>query len=116
MTSHDTQAEHRTQTHDGTRAGDGTQAAPGPAGGAATGSGEATITVHPHGELTSYFGRVNRVQVAITPGMSIAALLEQLGVPAKEVWVHALNGETVKPDATLNGGDSVELFSPVAGG
>ena len=75
-----------------------------------------TVTVHPHGELTSYFGRVTRVRVPITPGMTIAALLEQVGVPAKEVWVHALNGETVKPDATLNGGDSVELFSPVAGG
>ena len=111
MTSHDTQAEDRTQAQTGARTDDGAQAGPAPAAG-----GETTITVHPHGELTSYFGRVNRVQVPITPGMTIAALLEQLGVPAKEVWVHALNGETVKPDATLNSGDSVELFSPVAGG
>lgn len=100
MTSHDTHAQTATTPQNGAPA---ETAAP-------------TVTVHPHGELTSYFGRVTRVQVPITPGMSIAALLEQLGVPAKEVWVHALNGETVKPDATLNGGDSVELFSPVAGG
>ncbi len=100
MTSHDSPAE---------------AAAPSPSGAAADGD-TPTVTVHPHGELTSYFGRVTRVQVPITPGMTIAALLEQLAVPAKEVWVHALNGETVKPDATLNGGDSIELFSPVAGG
>ncbi len=100
MTSHDTQAETATTARDGA-----------PAEGSAP-----TVTVHPHGELTSYFGRVTRVQVPVTPGMTIAALLEQLEVPAKEVWVVALNGETVKPDATLNGGDSVELFSPVAGG
>ena len=100
MTSHDTQAESATTARDGATA---EAASP-------------TVTVHPHGELTSYFGRVTKVQVPIAPGMTIVALLEQLSVPAKEVWVVALNGETVKPDATLNGGDSVELFSPVAGG
>jgi sulfur carrier protein ThiS len=79
-------------------------------------SAGATITVHPHGELTSYFGRVNRANVQITPGMTIDALLERLGVPVKEVWLQALNGETVKPDSTLSAGDVLELFSPVAGG
>lgn len=100
MTSHDTQAETAATARDGATA---ETASP-------------TVTVHPHGELTSYFGRVTKVLVPVAPGMTIAALLEQLSVPAKEVWVVALNGETVKPDATLNGGDSVELFSPVAGG
>jgi thiamine biosynthesis protein ThiS len=99
MTSHDMQAETATTARDGAPA-----------------DGAPTVTVHPHGELTSYFGRGTRVKVPITPGMTIAALLERLEVPAKEVWVVALNGETVKPDATLTGGDSVELFSPVAGG
>ena len=102
MTNHDTQAQNGIGPNGISSDGPETTAA--------------TVTVHPHGELTSYFGRVTRVQVPIEPGMSIAALLEQLGVPAKEVWVHALNGETVKPDATLSGGDSIELFSPVAGG
>ena len=105
MTSHETQTPHPAQSEDAVQAGHVPAA-----------NGDATITVHPHGELTSYFGRVTRVQVPITPGMTIAALLEQLAVPAREVWVVALNGETVKPDATLNAGDSVELFSPVAGG
>ena len=76
-----------------------------------------TITVHPHGELTTYFGRsYGGVPVAIEPGMTIDALIEQLGVPAGEVWLVARNGETVQRDTTLQPGDSVELFAPVAGG
>lgn len=76
-----------------------------------------TIVVHPHGELTTYFGRsYGGVTVPIEPGLTIDGLLERLGVPAKEVWLVARNGETVKRDAPLQPGDSVELFSPVAGG
>lgn len=75
------------------------------------------ITVHPHGELTTYFGRsYGGVPVPIEPGITIDALLEQLGVPAGEVWLVAKNGETVKRDVTLQAGDSLELFAPVAGG
>ena len=77
----------------------------------------ATITVHPHGELTTYFGRsYGGVPVSIPPGISIDGMLEHLGIPAKEVWLVAKNGETVKRDVTLDAGDTVELFAPVAGG
>ena len=85
-----------------------------PASGDLTGP---TITVHPHGELSTYFGRTyGGVPVPIEPGITIEGLLEQLGVPAKEVWLVAKNGDTVKRDVTLEAGDSVELFAPVAGG
>jgi sulfur carrier protein ThiS len=76
-----------------------------------------TITVHPHGELTTYFGRTyGGIPVAIEPGISIELLLERIGVPANEVWLVAKNGETVQRDVTLQPGDTVELFAPVAGG
>ena len=76
-----------------------------------------TITVHPHGELTTYFGRsYGGITVPIEPGITIAAFLERHGVPTREVWLYAKNGETVKADATLSPGDSLELFAPVAGG
>ena len=76
-----------------------------------------TIIVHPHGELTTYFKRAyGGVPVSIEPGITIDGLLKQLGVPAEEVWLFARNGETVKGDTTLQPGDSVELFAPVAGG
>jgi sulfur carrier protein ThiS len=76
-----------------------------------------TITVHPHGELTTYFGRsYGGVPVPIEPGITIADFLARLGVPEKEVWLVAKNGEQVKRDITLEAGDSLELFAPVAGG
>ena len=76
-----------------------------------------TITVHPHGELTTYFGRsYGGVAVPIEPGITIAGLLERLGVPSQEVWLVAKNGEQVKRDVTLEARDSLELFAPVAGG
>jgi len=78
--------------------------------------GEPTVTIHPHGELTTYFGRATKVIVPVAPGETIAALIDRLAVPAGEIWVYALNGETVKPDATLGTDDRLELFSPVAGG
>jgi sulfur carrier protein ThiS len=78
---------------------------------------EPTITVHPHGELTTYFGRsYGGIKVPIEPGITIAAFLERRGVPAKEIWLYAKNGETVKADVTLDAGDNLELFAPVAGG
>ena len=76
-----------------------------------------TITVHPHGELTTYFGRsYGGVPVPIEPGITIDGFLERMGVPPKEVWLVAKNGEQVKRDVTLQPGDSLELFAPVAGG
>lgn len=76
-----------------------------------------TITVHPHGELTTYFGRgYGGVPVPIEPGITIAALLERLGIPSAEVWMVAKNGETVQRDTPLDSGDELELFAPVAGG
>lgn len=76
-----------------------------------------TIKVHPHGELTSYFGRsYGGVLVPIEPGISIDGLLERLGVPLDEVWLVAKNGEQADRDSPLHAGDSLELFAPVAGG
>jgi sulfur carrier protein ThiS len=81
------------------------------------GQSEPTITVHAHGELTTYFRRsYGGIKVPIEPGISIATFLERQGVPAKEVWLFAKNGETVKADVTLSPGDELELFAPVAGG
>ncbi|MCC6179468.1 MAG: sulfur carrier protein ThiS [Chloroflexi bacterium] len=80
----------------------------------------ARITVHAHGELTTHFQRSSTVNVATRPGITIAGLLDRLGVPPHEVWICALNGDSVKMDAvqdvTLQDGDTLELFSPVAGG
>ncbi|MCC7368038.1 MAG: MoaD/ThiS family protein [Chloroflexi bacterium] len=76
-----------------------------------------TITVHPHGELTVYFTRsYGGIDIPIEPGITIEALLDRLGIPRKEVWLVAKNGETCPRDVTLDAGDTIELFAPVAGG
>ena len=76
-----------------------------------------TITVYPHGELTVYFGRhYGGVSVALEPGITIESFIDRAGIPAKEVWLVAKNGQQVPRDATLAPGDSLELFAPVAGG
>src|SRR4051812_50227319 len=76
-----------------------------------------TITVHPHGELTTYFGRsYGGIPVSIEPGITIDGLLERLGVPANEVWLVAENGETVKRAARPQPGDSLEIFPPAPRG
>lgn len=90
---------------------------PAPSDPASPSASRPTITVHPHGELSTYFGRsYGGVPVPIEPGITIEGLLEGLGIPAKEVWLVAKNGDTVKRDVTLDAGDTVELFAPVAGG
>jgi sulfur carrier protein ThiS len=77
----------------------------------------ATITVHPHGELTSHFERTyGGTEVVIAPGITIRGLLKQLGIPEGEVWVCARNGTQAKPEDGLEPGDVLEIFSPVAGG
>lgn len=81
------------------------------------GQSEPSIIVHPHGELTTYFGRkFGGIPVAIEPGISIDGFLARLGIPLDEVWLVAKNGEQVKRDSTLQPGDALELFAPVAGG
>ena len=49
-------------------------------------------------------------------GITITALLEQRGLPGGEVWVCAMDGATVRPDAGLADGDVREHFASVAVG
>lgn len=77
---------------------------------------EIRITVHPHGELTTHFGRASKVQLSAPSGTSIRGLLVRLNIPEGDVWLSARNGEKAGPDDVLESDDVLELFSPVAGG
>ncbi|HYU21136.1 MAG TPA: MoaD/ThiS family protein [Chloroflexota bacterium] len=82
-----------------------------------TDEGHPLITLHPHGELAVHFGRTSRrIKLAIERGMTIRQLLARIGVREGEVWVCARNGVLAEPNDTLEGGDVLEIFSPVAGG
>ena len=79
--------------------------------------GGIVVTVRPQGEVTARFGLGHdRIAVRTEAGRTIAELLEQLGVPPGEVWICARNGVLAKRDDRLEGGDVLEIISPVSGG
>lgn len=50
------------------------------------------------------------------PGMTVAALINRLGIPPEEIKLVFVNGSHVEPSATLAEGDRVGLFPAVGGG
>lgn len=56
------------------------------------------------------------VEVAVSPGASVAEVLSPFGVPLDDSSVIVLNGLTVPLDTRLSEGDVVTAFSAIAGG
>ncbi len=56
-------------------------------------------------------------QLQVKPGTSVAAALEQLGVPSAHIHLVTINGD-MEPDRSrvLIDGDELVVFPPVAGG
>jgi molybdopterin converting factor small subunit len=52
----------------------------------------------------------------IDPGISIKQLIEQLGIPVKDVKLIFINSVKSGMDAGLKGGETIGLFPPVGGG
>ena len=76
-----------------------------------------SITIIPHGEVAARFDRgLKRVPVTTRPGATIGDLIEDLGLPAGEVWLFARNGTLARAEDELEDGDTLEIVSPVAGG
>jgi len=61
-------------------------------------------------------GRKAERELLLPAGKTVRDLIEELGLPASQVWVIRVNGEHVNPTHTLNDGDYVELFPLVGGG
>lgn len=75
------------------------------------------VTLKLYGNLKSFApNRTESAVVDIVPGTSIAALLEQFGVPDDRVWMSALNDVVTDHGTVLHDGDVVEIFEPVGGG
>ena len=56
------------------------------------------------------------MELAIVPGMTAAALIEQLGLPPEDVQIITVNRRTVGSDHALRENDKVGLFSALVGG
>ena len=58
----------------------------------------------------------NSDRVAIQPGVSVKAMLEQLHIPTVKAHLIFINGVKRSLETRLNGGERVGIFPPVAGG
>ncbi|MGQ9517152.1 MAG: MoaD/ThiS family protein [Anaerolineae bacterium] len=61
-------------------------------------------------------GRKAEQELQLPVGWTVRDLIEELGLPASQVWVIRVNGEHVNPTYTLRNGDYAELFPLVGGG
>lgn len=52
----------------------------------------------------------------VSPGTTVEALLEELGVPLKKVRLIFIDSVRKSLDTPLNGGERVGVFPPVGGG
>jgi len=77
----------------------------------------ARVTVKLHGQL-AWQGSQRReeVGVEVPEGATVAAVIEQLDVPAAEVGFCIVQGRRCPPDHQLHDGDILELIPVIAGG
>ncbi|MBI3536032.1 MAG: sulfur carrier protein ThiS [Chloroflexi bacterium] len=75
------------------------------------------ITLKLYGNIKRYApNQKENASVEITNGMTIRALLDQLGVPDPQVWLSAVNDNVVDDTTVLKAGDVLEVFEPIGGG
>lgn len=76
----------------------------------------ATLTQH----LPPEHRAANRMTLEVAPGASIAQIIEPFGLPEKLVHLVLVNGTYVPPEQrlskTLNEGDVLAIWPPIAGG
>lgn len=75
------------------------------------------ITCKLYGNLKSFApGKTETSELEIGPGITVAALLAQLGVPDNRVWMSVVNDHATDAGAVLHENDVLEVFEPVGGG
>jgi sulfur carrier protein ThiS len=58
----------------------------------------------------------NEFEIELEAGAQVGHLLDQLGVPAANQAMVAVNGARAERDRPLNDGDTIVLFTPAEGG
>lgn len=82
------------------------------------------ITFKLFATLTDYLPadarRSNQVELDVAPDASISQIIEPFGMPAKLVHLVLVNGRFIAPElrtsTTLNEGDVLAIWPPIAGG
>lgn len=75
-----------------------------------------SVQVHVYADLRQFTGGAAAVEFAAEPGLTIAALLERLGIPRERTKVVFVNHRAAELDRTLSGGERIDLFSAIGGG
>ncbi|MEW6523998.1 MAG: MoaD/ThiS family protein [Bacillota bacterium] len=75
------------------------------------------VKVRVFGILCNYTpGRAERHELEVAPGTTAGQVLELLGIPWEEVWLLSVDNRQVDESRSLNAGDELLVFPPVAGG
>jgi molybdopterin converting factor small subunit len=61
-------------------------------------------------------GRFDAKTGEFSAGTTVCEIIQQLGIPEKEVTLIFINGRHGQPNTQLMDGDTVALFPPVGGG
>ncbi len=61
-------------------------------------------------------GRFSEKQMDLPDGTTMAQLLDQLEIPAKEARILLVNGDAVSADYKFSPDDIIAIFPPLAGG
>lgn len=67
-------------------------------------------------DLRQFIGGEPSVDVEITPGETIASVIDSIGVPRERIKVIFLNARSTNLEQTLAGGEEVSVFSAIGGG
>ncbi len=74
------------------------------------------VTVNAYANLRQYTAGQAQVEVDLSGDATIAALLEQLEIPADQTRIIFVDGRAAELDNVLQGGERVDLFSAIGGG
>lgn len=74
------------------------------------------ITVKAYAFLKEYLPDGGQTSLEVPPGATIGDLPAMLGLPAQRIHVIFRNNRHAEPGETLQEGDHVAFFPPVAGG
>lgn len=75
------------------------------------------VTVKAYGHIRKFMpGGEETATVAVSPGTTLAGLLDRLEVPEQEIWLVSLNGVKAPLSTEVSDGDEVGLFPPIGGG
>ena len=74
------------------------------------------VKLNLYAALRAYIGGKPSVELEIEPGLTVAGLLDRLGVPRGETRILFVNGRAAALSDKLSGGEQIGVFPAIGGG